>query len=149
MTSSVNDTIVALSTPPGVGAIAVIRLSGEEAVRIVDKVFSGKDLTQQTSHTVHVGTIYQTDEVLDEVVVTLFLAPRSFTKENVVEVACHGSPFIVQQMLQLLVRQGARLAAPGEFTKRAFLNGRFDLAQAEAVADLIASESRRAHRGGT
>lgn len=141
-----NDTIVALSTPPSTAAIAVIRLSGTKAIAIVDQVFPGKTLAQQPSHTVHFGTIYQDDEVVDEVVVSLFIAPHSFTKENVVEISCHGSPFIVQRLLQLLVQQGARLATPGEFTKRAFLHGRFDLAQAEAVADLIASESHRAHR---
>ena len=141
-----NDTIVALSTPPGVGAIAVIRLSGTKAVAIVDQVFSGKTLAQQPSHTLHFGTIYQDGEAIDEVVVALFIAPHSFTKEDVVEVSCHGSPFIVQRLLQLLVQRGARLATAGEFTKRAFLHGRFDLAQAEAVADLIASESHHAHR---
>ena len=146
MTYPVDDTIVALSTPPGTGAIAVIRLSGKEAVSIVSSVFSGKNLGQQPSHTVHFGTIRKAGEVVDEVVVALFLTPRSFTKEDVVEVSCHGSPFIVQQLLQLFVQQGARLATPGEFTKRAFLHGRFDLAQAEAVADLIASESQRAYR---
>ena len=146
MTYPTDDTIVALSTPPGTGAIAVIRLSGSDAVPIVNRVFFGKNLAQQPSHTVHVGTIRRAEEVLDEVVVALFLAPRSFTQEDVVEVSCHGSPFIVQQLLQLLVQQGARLATPGEFTKRAFLSGRFDLAQAEAVADLIASESQRAYR---
>lgn len=146
MDYSVDDTIVALSTPPGTGAIAVVRLSGKDSIGIVNKVFAGKDLMQQSSHTLHFGTIRQNDEILDEVVVALFLAPQSFTKENVVEVSCHGSPFIVQTLLQLLVQQGARLATPGEFTKRAFLHGRFDLAQAEAVADLIASESQRAHQ---
>ena len=105
---------------------------------MVNSVFSGKNLAQQPSHTVHFGTIRQAGVVLDEVVVALFLAPHSFTKEDVVEVSCHGSPFIVQQLLQLLVLQGARLATAGEFTKRAFLHGRFDLVQAEAVADLIA-----------
>ena len=146
MTHHLNDTIVALSTPPGTGAIAVIRLSGKEAIGIVNSVFSGKDLAQQPSHTLHLGTIRQGDAVIDEVVVALFVAPHSFTREDVVEVSCHGSPFIVQQLLGLLVQQGARLATPGEFTKRAFLHGRFDLAQAEAVADLIASESQLAHR---
>ena len=146
MTHDQNDTIVALSTPLGAGAIAVIRLSGTQAIAIVDEAFSGKKLAQQASHTLHVGTIRQQDELIDEVVVALFVAPHSFTKEDVVEVSCHGSPFIIQQLLQLFVQGGARLATPGEFTKRAFLHGRFDLAQAEAVADLIASESQRAHR---
>ena len=142
----IDDTIVALSTPSGSGAIAVVRLSGKEAISITNSVFYGRDLTQQKSHTVHYGTIRAADQELDEVVVALFLAPHSFTKEDVVEVSCHGSPFIVQKLLQLFVLQGARLATPGEFTKRAFLNGRFDLAQAEAVADLIAAESQRSHQ---
>lgn len=141
-----HDTILALSTPPGQGAIAVLRLSGDQAITIVNSVFSGKDLSQQPSHTLHFGTIRQNDTVIDEVVVGLFVAPHSFTKEDIVEVSCHGSPFIVQQLLQLFVAGGARLATPGEFTKRAFLHGRFDLAQAEAVADLIAAESQEAHR---
>ena len=141
-----HDTIVAPSTPPGQGAIAVIRLSGDQAVGMVNSVFSGKDLSQQPSHTLHFGTIRQNNAIVDEVVVGLFIAPHSFTKEDVVEVSCHGSPYVVQQLLQLFVGQGARLATPGEFTKRAFLRGRFDLAQAEAVADLIAAESQEAHR---
>ncbi len=141
-----HDTIIALSTPPGQGAIAVIRLSGNEALAIVNTVFSGKNLLQQSSHSLHFGTIRQHETIIDEVVVGLFKAPQSFTKEDVVEVSCHGSPFIIQQLMQLFVAQGARLATPGEFTKRAFMNGRFDLAQAEAVADLIASESQEAHR---
>ena len=140
------DTIVAPSTPPGQGAIAVIRLSGDEAISIVNSVFSGKDLSQQSSHTLHFGTVRHNSTIIDEVVVGLFVAPHSFTKEDVVEVSCHGSSFIIQQLLQLFVARGARLATPGEFTKRAFLRGRFDLAQAEAVADLIAAESQEAHR---
>ena len=146
MINTTDDTIVALSTPSGVGALAVIRLSGKNAVLIVNQLFFGKNLEKQSSHTIHVGTIRHAGEVLDEVVISLFLAPRSFTREDVVEVSCHGSPFIVQQLLTLFVQQGARLATPGEFTKRAFLHGRLDLAQAEAVADLIASESRRAYQ---
>ena len=146
MTNYAHDTIVALSTSPGQGAIAVIRLSGDQAIAIVNSVFSDKDLSQQASHTLHFGTIRQHETIIDEVVVGLFIAPHSFTKEDVVEVSCHGSPFVVQQLLQLFVARGARLATPGEFTKRAFLRGRFDLAQAEAVADLIAAESQEAHR---
>ena len=141
-----NDTIVALSTPEGVGAIAVIRLSGREAIDICNQVFKGKDLKKQPSHTLHFGTIRDGEKVLDEVVVSLFVAPHSFTKEDVVEISCHGSPFIIRQIIQLLLRQGARLATAGEFTKRAFINGQFDLAQAEAVADLIASDSDMAHK---
>ncbi len=140
------DTIVALSTAQGVGAIAVIRLSGAEAIAITNRLFVGKDLEKQASHTVHFGTLRQGDRLLDEVVVTLFIAPQSFTKENVVEISCHGSPFIVQEIIKALVATGARLAAAGEFTQRAFLNGRFDLAQAEAVADLINADSAAAHQ---
>ncbi|MCC6570046.1 MAG: tRNA uridine-5-carboxymethylaminomethyl(34) synthesis GTPase MnmE, partial [Chitinophagales bacterium] len=141
-----SDTIVALSTPQGVGAIGVIRLSGADAVNIVQRVFKGKDLRQQQSHTLHFGYLMQDDKVLDEVVVSLFLAPSSYTKENVVEISCHGSPYIQQKIIELLIDQGARPAKPGEFTLRAFLNGRFDLSQAEAVADLIASDSQAAHQ---
>ncbi len=142
-----SDTIVALATPQGVGAIGVIRLSGPDAIRIVDSVFYGKPLADQASHTIHFGTIRNAqDEVLDEVLVSLFIAPHSYTKENVVEVSCHGSEYILQQIIQLFLSKGARLAEPGEFTMRAFLNGRMDLSQAEAVADLIASGSEAAHR---
>ncbi|WP_162052996.1 tRNA uridine-5-carboxymethylaminomethyl(34) synthesis GTPase MnmE [Pontibacter pamirensis] len=140
-----SDTIVAVATAPGVGAIAVIRLSGPEAISITNKVFKGKDLSSQASHTIHFGTIRDEDKVLDEVLVSLFVTPHSYTKENVVEISCHGSDFIVQQIVRLLLKQGARLANAGEFTKRAFLNGQFDLAQAEAVADLIASDSALSH----
>ncbi|WKN29742.1 tRNA uridine-5-carboxymethylaminomethyl(34) synthesis GTPase MnmE [Porifericola rhodea] len=144
--ASVEDTIVALSTPEGVGAIAVIRLSGKDAIRIVNQVFHGKDLEAQASHTLHFGTIREGKEVLDEVVASIFKAPHSFTKENVVEVSCHGSPYIVRKLIQLFLKQGGRLAQAGEFTKRAFMNGQFDLAQAEAVADLIASDSEASHK---
>ncbi|AKD04383.1 tRNA uridine-5-carboxymethylaminomethyl(34) synthesis GTPase MnmE [Pontibacter korlensis] len=139
------DTIVAVATAPGVGAIAVIRLSGPEAINITNSVFKGKDLAKQTSHSIHFGTIRDEDKVLDEVLVSLFVAPHSYTKENVVEISCHGSDFIVQQIVKLLLKKGARLANAGEFTKRAFLNGQFDLAQAEAVADLISSDSALSH----
>ena len=140
------DTIVALSTPPGPGAIAVIRLSGSSAIEIVNRVFAGKNLIEQPSHTLHFGRLRDEGQVVDEVVVSLFKAPASYTKENVVEISCHGSDYIVQQIIRLLLRQGARLAEAGEFTKRAFLNGQFDLAQAEAVADLIASDSALSHQ---
>ncbi|MGD1960127.1 MAG: tRNA uridine-5-carboxymethylaminomethyl(34) synthesis GTPase MnmE [Fulvivirga sp.] len=139
------DTIVALSTAPGVGAIAVIRLSGEDAILITNKVFSGKNLEKQASHTVHFGTIRYNERVVDEVLVTLFKAPTSFTKENVIEISCHGSPYIVKEIIKVLLANGARLAKAGEFTQRAFLNGQFDLAQAEAVADLINSDSTASH----
>ncbi len=140
------DTIVALSTSPGIGAIAVIRLSGPEAIELTNRVFHGKDLTKQDSHTIHFGTLRDGSKIIDEVLVSLFIAPRSFTRENVVEISCHGSPYIVRQIIQLLLKQGARLAKAGEFTQRAFLNGQFDLAQAEAVADLINADSEASHR---
>ena len=141
-----NDTIAALSTPAGVGAIALVRLSGPDAVQIVSGVFSGRsDLREVASHTAHFGTVFDGEDILDEVLATVFRAPHSYTGEDVVEIACHGSLFIQQRLLELLVRRGARLATGGEFTKRAFLNGRMDLSQAEAVADLIASESYAAH----
>ncbi|BDD09558.1 tRNA modification GTPase MnmE [Fulvitalea axinellae] len=142
----IQDTIVALATPQGVGAIAVIRLSGVGSIELANKVFKGKDLTKQDSHTIHFGTIRDGETIVDEVLVSLFVAPKSFTKENSVEISCHGSRYIVKRIIELLVRQGARLAKPGEFTKRAFMNGQFDLAQAEAVADLIHSENEAAHQ---
>ncbi len=141
-----DDTIIALSTPEGVGAIAVVRLSGKKAIAICNQVFHGKDLSRQPTHTLHFGTLRNGEQVIDEVVVALFVAPHSFTGEDVVEISCHGSPYIVRQIIELLVRKGARLASAGEFTKRAFMNGKFDLAQAEAVADLIASDSAMTHR---
>ena len=139
-----SDTIVALATPAGVGAIGVIRLSGDRAIEIVNAVFKPKDLSIQASHTIHYGRIESAGRVYDEVVASLYIAPRSYTKENVVEISCHGSPFIQESILQLFVEQGARFARPGEFTQRAFLNGAFDLAQAEAVADVIAADSAAA-----
>ncbi len=140
------DTIVALATPQGVGAIGVIRLSGSRAITLVNSVFKGKDLSKQAANTIHFGRLMQGEQILDEVLVSLFHAPKSYTKEEVVEISCHGSPFIQESILQLMVEQGARLARPGEFTQRAFLNGAFDLAQAEAVADLIASDSKAAQQ---
>ena len=139
------DTIIALATPQGVGAIGVIRLSGRSAIAVTQEVWKGKDLTMQASHTIHYGHIVDGGKELDEVMVSLFRAPKSFTTEDVIEISCHGSPFILEQILQLLINNGARMAEPGEFTLRAFLNGRIDLSQAEAVADLIASNSAAAH----
>ena len=144
--SQFDDTIVALATPQGIGAIAVVRLSGSKAISIANGVFKGKDLEQADSHTIHFGTIRDGAEIIDEVLVSVFIAPKSFTKENVVEISCHGSAFIIKRILNLLMAKGARHAKPGEFTKRAFLNGQFDLAQAEAVADLINSDSEAAHQ---
>ncbi|NUM32228.1 MAG: tRNA uridine-5-carboxymethylaminomethyl(34) synthesis GTPase MnmE [Bacteroidetes bacterium] len=140
-----NNTIVALATPVGVGAIGVIRLSGSEAINIVQKIFS-KKITDKPSHTLHFGKITGLDgKVIDEVVLSIFKAPKSYTGENVIEISCHGSPFIQQKIIELILKNGARLAKPGEFTLRAFLNRKLDLAQAEAVADLIAADSEASH----
>lgn len=140
-TSGWDDTIVALATAPGIGAIGVIRLSGKDAISISNKLFPSKDLAQQHSHTIHVGFLKDEDTAIDEVVISLFKNPKSYTGEDVVEISCHGSPFVLQQVMQACIRNGARLAKPGEFTQRAFLNGKLDLTQAEAVADLIASNT--------
>lgn len=141
-----SDTILALATAPGTAAIAVIRVSGKDAITLVKGVFQGKDLTQQPTHTLHLGNLRDGDRVVDEVLVSLFREPHSYTRENAVEISCHGSSVVVQQVIKLLLNQGARLAEPGEFTKRAFLNGRFDLSQAEAVADLINAETDNARQ---
>ncbi len=140
--TNAEETIVALATPTGIGAIGVIRLSGLDAIVIANKVFRGKDLTKQQSHTIHFGNIMEGDMILDEVLVSLFIAPKSYTRENVVEISCHGSNYIIESIIKLLIKNGARSAKPGEFTLRAFLNGQMDLSQAEAVADLIASNSK-------
>lgn len=143
------DTIVALATPAGAGAIAIIRLSGEEAISIASKVFysvSGKKLSQQKTHTIHLGHIKDGDRVVDEVLASVFKNPNSYTGEDVVEFSCHGSNYIQQEIIQLCLRKGARMAQAGEFTLRAFLNGKMDLSQAEAVADLIASDSEASHQ---
>ncbi len=139
------DTIVALATPSGIGAIGVIRLSGSSAIEITNLVFKGKNLNEQKSHTIHFGKIVDQEVVIDEVLVSVFIAPSSFTKENVIEISSHGSPYILQKIIKLLLSKGARLAKAGEFTKRAFLNGQFDLAQAEAVADLINADTEATH----
>lgn len=136
-----DDTIVALATPPGVGAIGVIRLSGGKAITIANELFPSKDLQHQESHTLHVGFLKDGGAILDEAVLSLFKGPKSYTGEDVVEISCHGSPYIQQQVIDACIKHGARLAKPGEFTQRAFLNGKLDLAQAEAVADLIASNT--------
>jgi tRNA modification GTPase len=143
---SIDDTIVALATAQGVSAIAVIRLSGKDAIAITQKVFRGKQLESQPSHTLHLGVIQNEEKAIDEVLISLFREPNSFTKENAVEISCHGSPVIVKEIIKTLLKNGARLAEPGEFTKRAFLHGRFDLAQAEAVADLINAETDNARQ---
>ena len=121
------ETIVALATPTGTGAIGIIRLSGPDAITIANSVFKGKDLTKQESHTIHFGSIADGDMILDEVLVSLFIAPRSYTKENVVEISCHGSAYIIESIIKLLIKKGARSAKAGEFTLRAFLNGQLDL----------------------
>ncbi len=135
------DTIVALATGQGISAIAVIRLSGSEAIAITNKVFKGKNLAKVASHTLHFGTIQDGDRAIDEVLVSVFKTPRSFTSENATEISCHGSPVVVREIMKVLLKHGARMAEPGEFTKRAFLNGRMDLSQAEAVGDLIHAET--------
>jgi len=144
-----NDSIVALATPSGAGAIAVIRISGENAVAIGNQVFKsikGKNLLQQKSHTLHLGHIVDNQKTLDEVLVSIFKEPHSYTGENTIEISCHGSTYIQQQIIQLLLRKGCRMANPGEFTLRAFLNGKLDLSQAEAVADLISSDNEASHQ---
>jgi len=139
-----NDVIVALATPQGIGAIGVIRLSGKGAIELADQLFVSKKLVDQPANTLHVGLLMDGDIKLDEVVVSLFKGPRSYTGEDVVEISCHGSHFILQQIISTCIRHGARLATPGEFTLRAFLHGKMDLVQAEAVADLIASGTKAA-----
>ena len=144
-----DDTIVALATATGVGAISVIRLSGKEAIELSDKVFktlSGKLLSEAPSHTVHLGTIKSENQVIDECLATIFKGKKSYTGEPVVEFSCHGSAYITQEVIKLCLANGARLAEAGEFTKRAFLNGKLALNQAEAVADLIASDSKASHQ---
>ncbi|MFY8128704.1 MAG: tRNA uridine-5-carboxymethylaminomethyl(34) synthesis GTPase MnmE [Chitinophagaceae bacterium] len=135
------DTIVALATAPGLGAIAVIRLSGEKAIHITNELFPSKNLETKDSHTLHVGLLKDENEILDEVVVALYKNPKSYTGEDVVEISCHGSPFIQEKIIAAICKKGARIAKAGEFTQRAFLNGKLDLTQAEAVADLIASNT--------
>jgi tRNA modification GTPase len=141
-----NNTICALATSSGQGAISVIRLSGPQAIDICNRFFTSKDLNKVDSHTLHYGTIRQDNVILDEVVVSVFRNPQSYTGEDVIEVSCHGSIYIQNQLLQLFIGAGARMAQAGEFTLRAYANGKMDLSQAEAVADLIASESESAHQ---
>ncbi len=140
------DTIVAIATPPGEGAIGIIRLSGSDAITIANAIFPGKSLAAQATHTLHFGKIVFDGQIIDEAVVSLYKGPKSYTGENIVEISCHGSGYILKQVVNACVSHGARMARPGEFTLRAFLNGKLDLAQAEAVADLIASESNTAHK---
>lgn len=137
-----NDVIIALATPPGIGAIGIIRLSGLGSIDLISELFPSKDLTKEKGNTLHVGVLRDGAQALDEVVISLFRAPRSYTGEDVIEISCHGSPYIQQQVIETCIRRGARVATPGEFTLRAFLNGKMDLVQAEAVADLIASGTK-------
>ncbi|WP_298138660.1 tRNA uridine-5-carboxymethylaminomethyl(34) synthesis GTPase MnmE [Flavobacterium sp.] len=144
-----NDTIVALATPSGSGAVAIIRMSGKNAISIASEVFqsvSGKELTKQKTHTIHLGTIVDGNKIYDQVLVSIFKNPNSYTGEDVIEISCHGSTFIQQQIIQFLLRKGCRMAQAGEFTLRAFLNGKLDLSQAEAVADLISSDNEASHQ---
>jgi len=144
-----SDTIIALATPPGIGAISVIRISGKDAFKISDKLFfkkNKKKISSFESHTVHLGIIRCDEKEIDEVLLTIFKTPHSYTGENVVEISCHGSTYIQQEIINVFIKQGVRLANPGEFTLRAFLNGKMDLSQAEAVADLINSENEGSHR---
>ena len=139
-----NDTICALATGGGMSAIALIRLSGIDSIKIANKIFS-KELQNKKSHTVHFGTILEGTKIIDEVVLTIFYKDHSFTGEETVEISCHGSTYIQNKILELLIINGIRVAIPGEFTMRAFKNGKLDLSQAESVADLIESESAAAH----
>ena len=141
MSTNIQETIVAIATAQGEGALGVIRLSGKDAIEIANSIFKGKDLTQQESHTLHYGFIKDGNKIIDEVMVSIFQAPKSYTTEDSIEISCHGSLYIQEQIVSLLITKGARLANAGEFTLRAFLNGRINLSQAEAVADLIASNS--------
>ncbi len=142
----INSTIAAIATPPGEGAIGIIRLSGADAIAIADKIFAGKQLAKQPAHTLHYGRIMDGSETVDEVVVSLYKGPKSYTGEDVVEISCHGSQYVLERVLGLCLQHGAHVAKAGEFTQRAYLNGKMDLAQAEAVADLIASQSGAAHK---
>lgn len=141
MSTNIQETIVAIATAQGEGALGVIRLSGKDSIEIANSIFKGKDLNEQESHTLHYGFIEDKGKVIDEVMVSIFKAPKSYTTEDSIEISCHGSLYIQEQIVGLLIEHGARLANAGEFTLRAFLNGRINLSQAEAVADLIASNS--------
>jgi tRNA modification GTPase len=141
-----DDTIVALATAPGIAAIGVIRLSGQSAIEIIDKLFPSKEISVQASHTLHVGLLKDGNEVIDEVVLSLYKGPKSYTGEDTIEISGHGSPYIQEQIINTCIKYGARLAKPGEFTQRAFINGKLDLTQAESVADLIASNTKAAQK---
>jgi tRNA modification GTPase len=140
-----SDTIVALATPSGVGALGIIRVSGEKAIEVTNHIFHRADLRLKPTHTLHFGTIRENGKIIDEVVISLFKAPKSYTGENSIEISCHGSSYVIQKIIELLVEKGCRPARPGEFTMRAFMNGKMDLSQAESVADLIAADSEGQH----
>ena len=139
------DTIAAISTSLGVGAVSIIRVSGEDAIRVVDKIFD-KNIINAQSHTIHYGHIIDNNDVIDEVLVSVMKSPKTFTRENIVEVNCHGGIATTNKVLELILRNGARLALPGEFTKRAFLNGRIDLIEAESVMDLINAKTESSRK---
>ena len=141
-----NDTIAAISTALGVGAISIIRVSGEESINIVNKIFNGKDLTKVDTHTINYGHIIDNNEIIDEVLVSIMKAPKTFTKEDIVEINCHGGIATTNKVLELLLSNGVRLAEPGEFTKRAFLNGRIDLVEADGIMNLISSKTDKARK---
>ena len=143
---NLNDTIVAQSTPQGKGAIGIIRLSGKNSITIINSIFPSKDLSKEKSHTIHYGNIEYENDIIDEVLVSIFKEPKSYTKENIVEISCHGSNYIIKKILSIIVKLGARVANKGEFTFRSFLNGNIDLSQAEAVSDLISSNSENSHK---
>ena len=143
---NIYDTIVAQSTAYGESAIAIIRLTGKDAIKIANKVFPNKDLNKVKSHTIHFGDIIHKDEVIDEVLVSVFKAPNSYTKENLIEISCHGSSYIIKKIITITINLGARIANKGEFTFRSFINGNMDLSQAEAVADIISSNSKNSHK---
>lgn len=143
---NLNDTIVAQSTPQGKGAIGIIRLSGKNSISIINSIFPSKDLSKEKSHTIHYGNIEYENDIIDEVLVSIFKEPKSYTKENIVEISCHGSNYIIKKILSITVELGARVANKGEFTFRSFLNGNIDLSQAEAVSDLISSNSENSHK---
>ena len=143
---NLNDTIVAQSTPQGKGAIGIIRLSGKNSIKIINSIFPSKDLSKEKSHTIHFGNIEYENDIIDEVLVSIFKEPKSYTKENIVEISCHGSNYIIKKILSITVELGARVANRGEFTFRSFLNGNIDLSQAEAVSDLISSNSENSHK---
>ena len=143
---NLNDTIVAQSTPQGKGAIGIIRLSGKNSISIINSMFPSKDLSKEKSHTIHYGNIEYENDIIDEVLVSIFKEPKSYTKENIVEISCHGSNYIIKKILSITVKLGARVANKGEFTFRSFLNGNIDLSQAEAVSDLISSNSENSHK---